>query len=556
MNNLTEIDNKVDNIDGLEVNLFEHQKTAIYYMSKLENEGKIIIDESNIIFPSKKIRLEIETNVGILADKVGSGKSNMIIGLLLLNKEVRNRDIIINSTKNLLIRSNYMDYKDINILVVPYNILFQWENYVSKSKLRVFIIDKKSIDKVRFFFNNEYKNYDLVIISNNYLNKSNDLLDLIINNKFKRFIIDEVDTLSISNNLIINACFIWLITGTPTGIIYNRKGYLNNIFKDMRDWVIDYLLIKNNDNYIEKSIILEEPNINIIKCKVPLELKIYNDLIPENAIRMINAGNIEEAIKLINYKEDNEENIFEALSKNIIRARKNKIIELRAEKEKEYDNKDEQYKVIKRIENIIERLDERYETLKKRLKDYEKEICQICLNELNNACLLNCCNNIFCFDCITITINNNLKCPMCKKRIDKNNIIKINNNKESKNLKSKNEELINILKNNPNGNYLIFSDYYETFEIIKKNIEEMNINYYIIKNEEKDIERIINEFKNNNIKILMMNAKYYGAGLNLEIASDIIMYHRFDNELEKQIIGRAQRIGRKNKLNVYILDYK
>jgi len=54
----------------------------------------------------------------------------------------------------------------------------------------------------------------------------------------------------------------------------------------------------------------------------------------------------------------------------------------------------------------------------------------------------------------------------------------------------------------------------------------------------------------------MLNAQNFGAGMNLQCATDIIMYHRFTREMEEQIIGRGQRIGRKGILNVYYLIHE
>ena len=51
----------------------------------------------------------------------------------------------------------------------------------------------------------------------------------------------------------------------------------------------------------------------------------------------------------------------------------------------------------------------------------------------------------------------------------------------------------------------------------------------------------------------MLNAINYGSGLNLQMATDIIIYHELELELETQVIGRAQRLGRKDPLNVYYL---
>ena len=49
----------------------------------------------------------------------------------------------------------------------------------------------------------------------------------------------------------------------------------------------------------------------------------------------------------------------------------------------------------------------------------------------------------------------------------------------------------------------------------------------------------------------MLNAQHYGSGLNLQMATDVIMYHKFNKELEEQVIGRAQRLGRQTSLNIH-----
>lgn len=556
MNNLNDLDNKINNIEGLKVNLFEHQKTAIYYMSKLEKERLIKINKSKLIDLSKEIDISIETSIGILGDKVGSGKSNMILSLLLLNKSLSNNDTILGTNKSFIVKINNDKIIKTTLLIVPNNILFQWGNFIKQSTLNLLILNDINITNIiknEINLIEELEKFNLVLLGSSNVKK---FINILNKNKFMRIIVDEADTIVLPNNLCLESSFLWLITGTPTGLIYNTKAYLKSILKTDMNWILDYLIIKNNDEYINKSLVLPLPKINRIKCKVPLELKICDGLISDNLINMINAGNTDEAIKSLNFKEDTKQNIFEALGNNILRAKKNKIIELKAESEKEYDDKNEQKKNIEKINNIIKRLEERYETLNKRLKDLEKEYCTICLNEYNNPCLLNCCNNIFCFDCISITINKTNNCPICKRKIDKNNIILINNNKKGeKELKAKNEEFKDILLNNLNGKFLIFSDYYETFNKLITIIKKLNLNYHILKDNEDNTETIINNFTNGSINIIMMNAKYYAAGLNLQIASDIIMYHNFNKEIEEQIIGRAQRIGRLNSLNVHILEY-
>jgi SNF2 family DNA or RNA helicase len=55
------------------------------------------------------------------------------------------------------------------------------------------------------------------------------------------------------------------------------------------------------------------------------------------------------------------------------------------------------------------------------------------------------------------------------------------------------------------------------------------------------------------LNMLFVNARNFGSGINLENTTDIIMFHKLDSELEKQVIGRAQRMGRVAPLNVWYL---
>jgi hypothetical protein len=67
------------------------------------------------------------------------------------------------------------------------------------------------------------------------------------------------------------------------------------------------------------------------------------------------------------------------------------------------------------------------------------------------------------------------------------------------------------------------------------------------------INNVINDFTNGKINVVMMNAQHYGSGLNLQMATDIIIYHEMPKELETQVIGRAQRLGRSEPLIVHYL---
>ena len=72
------------------------------------------------------------------------------------------------------------------------------------------------------------------------------------------------------------------------------------------------------------------------------------------------------------------------------------------------------------------------------------------------------------------------------------------------------------------------------------------------KKESRD--KTIHEFKYGTLNVLFLNSLNTGDGINLQEASDIILYHSMSDDLQTQIIGRANRIGRKINLRVHHLN--
>ena len=70
------------------------------------------------------------------------------------------------------------------------------------------------------------------------------------------------------------------------------------------------------------------------------------------------------------------------------------------------------------------------------------------------------------------------------------------------------------------------------------------------------IKNILKSYVEGISPVLLLNAKYYGSGMNLEMTTDIIIFHKMNDELEKQVIGRGQRLGRTGQLNVHYLCYE
>jgi SNF2 family DNA or RNA helicase len=101
---------------------------------------------------------------------------------------------------------------------------------------------------------------------------------------------------------------------------------------------------------------------------------------------------------------------------------------------------------------------------------------------------------------------------------------------------------------------LIFSNFNESFIIIKKFLEEKQINYLELRGTKEKRDNTIDLYKTGNVNVLLLNTIHSGAGLNLPETTDIIIYHHLHEYQKTQVLGRANRIGRKTNLNVHYLE--
>jgi SNF2 family DNA or RNA helicase len=572
--NLDITDHQIIQPNYLAVELMQHQKTAIHAMKDLENKG--YVDIKFRYYDNEEKNLRIDTCVGILGDRVGSGKTLMIICLLLDQSKPIDRPVYFASDryttiKDITTHDSKIDRSNINVIMVPSGIQHQWEDTIKNStknvKHPVKFISHRDRSTADHLTTDDLTSVLIIILCNE--RSIHDIIKIYGDKKWSRFIIDEADNIQFALLDKIKASFLWLVTGTTNGIQYSKKKYIKEIFGKNLTWQPDFLLIKNKNEYIDMSIELPRPNRIVIDCLTPPEVRLLAEHIPKNVMNMINAGNTDNAIKTLNCHVDTSDNIFKVISRNYEMAIKNKEIELAGEKKKKYTKTEksekkfcEHEKRIKKLQNVIKKLQNKLASMKKTLYEVNDEVCPICMNDFFKPTLVDCCAHKYCFDCLALTLNNTYnKCPVCQTKITKNKMHIVSekeNNKQKQKLdkKEKINELVDIVSRNAKGKFLIFADYDETFNKIEKILTSNRIKYGILKGSSNKIKTTVVDFQKGKINVIMLNAKNFGAGMNLQCATDVIMYHRFTKEMEEQIIGRAQRFGRTGTLNVYYLIHE
>lgn len=538
------------------VKLFPHQLTAIWMMEEREVNQKRDIYENE----DNSDRWVLNTNIGIYSDPTGYGKTLAMVGLLSRDNMKWNMNTLykqktIESTSEYdakLTLSCIKSYKKINcsILLVNQSIITQWEQELNLLDVKYTVINsKKRVDEINI---NDHTLLVVIPTMYNRLMRKRECYNIV----WKRFIFDEPVNTHVPAMLPIKAGFYWFITATPTQLNRQSRAGHNFVRNVFNYWVssrtINQLIVKNNIDYVKSSYVFPETNHLYHVCYQP----VYNmcrQYIDGETSDMISAGNILGAIRRLGGNETS--NIFELIKQKLLNKLEQKTIQLR-NAIRHHNNSYIKTHNDKRL-NILKQLDEIKDQYSERLQGE----CSICLDKLNKPVLVPCCQNLMCGECILEWSKTHNNCPLCRQVISHSNLVYIKdkddntNNTQQKQQRelTKPETILKIINNNKNGKFIVFSNYSETFQHIYSVLNNNNISYKELKGQIGTRSNIINKFKKGIIKVLFLNSKNNGAGINLQEATDIILYHELTDELKTQVIGRANRIGRKESLYVHHL---
>lgn len=541
--------NLVPPIKNLKVDLFSHQLASIYQMEEREKNRKLDTPIPGCM---------IESNVGIFADMTGYGKSLSVIGMLIRDKmrwdlEEKYENCYLSRIYGFgmikKFQKSYHDKLNCNLVIASQSLINQWKKELSYSNLKYCsITTRKQAD------NCEPGDFDVIISSPTMYNRFVSRFREVV---WKRLIFDEPTHTRISAMKTVLANFYWFISATPDMLLWSYGAHRNAFITSLFRYDMDYndfklLIVKNNDNFVKNSYQIPPEIHEYHECHQAVR-NMLQSLINQNVIDMVSAGNIEGAVKSLGGKRT--DNIIDLVKQN--KLEKLEEIEFKIQR---YTRRNSTLH-IEKWKKEKDRVEKQIEELENRFKNALNGNCTICLNRLEKPVMLSCCQNIFCGECILSWLDKKNSCPLCRAKAHRDNIIYIKNNTDKeksdeckKDTKmSKQDKVIDLIQNKKDGKFIIFSSYDETFCTIRYVLEEHNISYAEVQGTVNTRSKKINSFKEGETQVIFLNSKNNGAGINLQEASDIILYHEMDENVVTQIIGRANRIGRKNKLYVHHL---
>lgn len=430
------------------------------------------------------------------------------------------------------------------------------------------------------------------------------------NVRWKRMFIDEADSIYIpSTNPKPNAAFTWFVTATWPNFIFNGNSirpHLLEYFEQhqaqfseglgtwlkaelgiqqyagynfgrttwlrvrstnwLRSFYSDHplravTLLMSDPEFLKTSQQMPGIQEQTLLCLQPKSHQQVLSIVNPQVRNMIHAGNIEGALAELGVDANTSMDIVEAATaereKELERLRKT----LAFKQTMEYATPKAKEEALASLQSKISHIETQLTTFRERLTSTTTEECPICYEDpkQNAATLTPCCSRIFCGGCILQSLTRGLTCPMCRTPIQINQLVQIVDKEkatkkkkkdEPQKLLSKQRQLMKFLKDHPEARVLVFSRYENPFINLEADCDSQGITYHTLRGNKDAIASTIKAFEKGEKRVLFLPTQTTGAGLNLVTATHIVMLHAMTPEEEKQVVGRAYRLGRTMPLNV------
>jgi SNF2 family DNA or RNA helicase len=103
---------------------------------------------------------------------------------------------------------------------------------------------------------------------------------------------------------------------------------------------------------------------------------------------------------------------------------------------------------------------------------------------------------------------------------------------------------------------VVFANFTETLNLVQNFLVEHNILFLRLSGTYAEKASTVAKFVNYG-SVLLINSQQHCAGLNIQFMTDLVYFHKItDPNIESQVAGRGQRIGRTSNLRIHYLAYK
>jgi hypothetical protein len=359
----------IDQVKGLKTSLYPHQKTVVKAAIELEQNRTFDFRYDAEFPPSGKY--EVKTTAGVISEAVGSGKTIMILCVILIQKIPRvfpdimplNVVNVVNEIKGkkftyaTMVRKKFQNILTPTIIFAGVSVINQWvtaiKTFTSLKAFAVFDVRDLQI-LINMMVTKSVNSYDIIIVKNGKItrpiifpshitveNKNiaksttyiyNNLANM-RNYCWARVVVDDFDTIHLPHNAgIVNGLFTWYISSTRK-IMPNRNTQ-NTQFKTTADMIMygnyscskiiqnpllfDHFNIRNDPDFVKATNRISSPKFYAYVFKNPNNqymglMGLMGDDEAHQVMEMLNGDAIETAAERLGIKTNSVADIFQLM---------------------------------------------------------------------------------------------------------------------------------------------------------------------------------------------------------------------------------------------------
>lgn len=578
----------------IKVPLKPHQQAALEKAMHMERDGCVHYDvPAQNTNRNERWRtsyayrgiMSVHTNVGVLGDMVGYGKTLTALSIIAATPAasvMRDQQVHYSAHgRHVAHFTAICDRPDIapsdqfinsTLVVVPHGPVFvQWQRAIrEQTDLKALFIDglhmmrrdmpppNANAAQMKTFF----EQYDIVLIKNTTIKTLMEYYTIpyvgtpIV--AWNRIMIDEAHQI-VKNVPFFDYKFIWLITATyymlPNSMYDSRTYIVSSLREIVTDENLPFLLVRGHTSFVQSSFEVPDMVEHFYMCKLPHHLAAVQPFLNRAALDRVNANDIAGAIREMGGTTETEHDVVDLVTRDIQKDIRNKRheIEYVTHLEVALEYKDSR---LATLNADLKRLEERLEALTERVSQLSTKVCGICLDTFQNPIVLP-CRHIFCGRCLIQWMRaNHRTCPECRVEIQCQNIIAITDapQQQQPQVLGKIDTLVDIVRKKPSGRFLVFSGVENTFHHITEALTMAGITHDEIKGSTVQMMKILERFQDGQLRVLLLNTHYAGSGIDISCATDVVLFHQMHSG-KAQAVGRAQRVGRVEPLHVHNLCY-
>jgi SNF2 family DNA or RNA helicase len=597
---LTDDDPKAPDPERIIPSLKPHQKAALYKALQLETTG---IANYNIENPQEHIRryrayqnynvlrgrVSIKTNVGIIGDIVGYGKTLAALSVIAQNpvSAISHETHIVKSvstpnmasfTASMVRPTNNDNFIHTTLVVVPRGPVYvQWETAIrTQTRMKVLALESlhgirklmPPVTSTREDIKNFMETFDIVLVKNTSFATLCDYYPNLpdVFSAWDRVMIDEAHDI-ISKTPLVRFHFLWLISATYKMLAHTGHGSRSNMLYGVQELFVEeymnLILIKSTREFVEQSFAVPQPIEHVYMCKFDRRFAVVRPFLSSSVQERLNANDIRGAISELGGSSHTEDDIVELVTRELKKNIHNKEIEINMSENMMMT--DEQREIrLGSLKADLARLQEKLTHLVERLTMLDTKTCPICYDNYTNPIMLD-CTHVFCGGCLMTWMRTGEGCPTCRAPIKTNGCLHAivantdvaaasSSQPRVQEQKGKEDTTIEIIRKNPNGKYLIFSRHEPAFFNIIAKLTYEQIPYVEMKGSTSHMMKCLESFKNGNVNVCLLSTVHAGSGIDLSCATDVILLHSLGVDRD-QAVGRAQRQGRTSQLHIHSLLY-